>query len=145
MTGTGQGGNLSGCNLNLVDAVGLVHAATTKLNHQLLFEHVLVNDFTWTIRGLHPGTTTWQLGAHCDILFVFIGETAEQTPTDPTNFRGIEGEILILGHLDTHTCVVRQKRGAAEDASTGTNPAKEFGLIAWADLTELNTTPEGTR
>ena len=61
-----------------------------------------------------------------------------QSAADAGDLRRIQRQILHLCHLDRHRLEVRQPAVAAKTASAATDTAQHFGLIAHADLSELD-------
>jgi hypothetical protein len=122
-----------------------LHATRSQRNRNRATQHVDTGHFTGTIRGLHPCATFGEFGFDFDVLLVLIRKTTEQPPTDAADFGGVERQILIFGHFDRDTRIIRKKRRTAENASTWTDTAEQFCLITWTDLAELDAGTERAR
>src|SRR5436309_10012239 len=72
----------------------------------------------------------------------FIAKAAFQPPAQPRELRGVEAQILLLGHLDRHRLERGQEGRAAERPATCPIPAKHLGFVADADLPHLDPGPE---
>src|SRR4051812_38108688 len=68
----------------------------------------------------------------------FIAEAAFQAAALPRELRGVQAELLLLGHLDRDRLERRQERRAAERPSARTVAAEHLGLVAHADLAHLD-------
>ena len=68
----------------------------------------------------------------------FIFQTAHQPAAASGDFGRIEGQVLILRHLDRYGCKLAEPGVAAQRPAAASDPAEQLGLIPHADLAELN-------
>ena len=76
---------------------------------------------------------------------LLVLQAAHEAAARAGNFRRIQAEILCLGHLDGHGHKVVQKLRAAERTAADAEAAEHFGLVAHADLTQLDAGAEHAR
>ena len=69
-------------------------------------------------------------------------QAAHQSAAHAGNLRGVQGQILLLGHLDGHRYEIRQMGMTAQWSSTDTDAAQNLCLIPDADLPQLDTGTE---
>ena len=72
------------------------------------------------------------------IIFLLVSKAAQQAPTNPRNFRRIQKEVLILGHLDGHRLETTQISPAATHLPAISERPDHLGLVAHADLAQFN-------
>ena len=108
-----------------------------------LAEHIdTLNQAAQTVFSLHLIADFGQIAVQFLVCFGLVFEAAHQTPADARDLAGIEGKILLLGHLDgdrnklAHPCMTAERSAADAVAS------QYFGLVADADLAQLDAGPE---
>ena len=75
------------------------------------------------------------------VIFLLIGQAAEQATADPGNFCGVQKKVLFLGHTDSHRGELAQVAAAAADHAAVAHGPHHLGFVAHADLAQLNTRP----
>src|SRR5205814_7626985 len=68
-----------------------------------------------------------------------VAEAALQPPAQSGELRGIQAEILLLGHLDRDGLERRQEGRAAQGAAAGAVAPEHLGLVPHPDLPHLDT------
>src|SRR5207249_2919353 len=63
---------------------------------------------------------------------------AMQSPASSRDLRRVEGEVLVLGERQAHRPQLRQPAGAAVLAAAAAHPVEPLGLVACADLPQLD-------
>ena len=71
-------------------------------------------------------------------MILLVLEAAHEAAAHARNLGGIEGEILLLGHLDGHGLEIAHELRAAHGTAAQAQAAHHLGLVAHADLLELN-------
>ena len=79
------------------------------------------------------------------ICLLLIFEAAHEPAARAGNFRGVEAQILRLGHLDGDRLEIVQKFLAAERPSAHAEAAHHLRLVSDADLPQLDARAEGRR
>ena len=69
---------------------------------------------------------------------LLVVQAAHQSAAGAGNFRGIQAEVLRLGHLDGHRLEIVQELAAAERAAADAEAADHLRLVAHADLPQLD-------
>ena len=81
----------------------------------------------------HLGQLLERLG----IVVLLVFEAAHEPSAEAGDLRGIEGKVLLLGHLDGHGLEIAQEGAAADGPTAGAEAAEHLRLVAHADLTKL--------
>ena len=68
----------------------------------------------------------------------FIFQAAHQPAAASGDFGRIEGQVLILRHLDRYGCKFAEPGVAAQGPAAASDPAEQLGFIPHADLAQLN-------
>ena len=87
-------------------------------------------------------THTRKLAVQFFVSVFLIFQAAHQSAADTGDLGGIQGQILLLRHLDGYRHEIRQIAVTAQRSSTDTDTAADLGLIA--DLAQLDTGLEHT-
>ena len=88
-----------------------------------------------------PGRDLLQL---C-IGFMFIFQATHQAAAYTRDLRRVERQVLILCHIDRNRVEILQIRAATQLAPAGAQPADHLGLVAHADLPQLDARAEHAR
>ncbi len=80
-----------------------------------------------------------------EVRIVFVRQAAHQPATGAGNLRRVEREVLILGELQGDRLDLPEPGGAAEFSTATPHPTEQRGLVADADLPQLDACAERTR
>ena len=72
------------------------------------------------------------------IIVLLVLEAAHQPAALARYLGRVEGEVLLLGHLDGHGLEIPQEGVAAQLPAAGAQAAQHLGLVPHADLAQLN-------
>ena len=103
-----------------------------------LAQQVHVRDRAAAVGRVHEGL---RLGAVLDQILIgrlLVVQAAHQPPAGTGNFGGVQAEVLRLCHFDGHRLEVVQKFAAAEGPAADAQTADHLGLVAHADLAQLD-------
>src|SRR5262249_38680236 len=84
-----------------------------------------------------------QGAAELEIGVVLVAQAALQPPAHARQLRGVERQALLLRHLDRHRAELAQPARAAELTPARPDAAEALGLVAVADLLNLDSQVEG--
>src|ERR1700733_9739150 len=73
---------------------------------------------------------------------VLVLQAAHQPPARPGDAHRVHRQVLVLGHPDRDRLEVLEERRAAQIAAARADPALQPGLVARADLAQLDPGPE---
>ena len=90
------------------------------------------------VRGLYGVADAGKLPVQVLIRVGFVFQTAHQPSAGAGNLRRVQGQILLLRHLDGDGDEIRHIRAAAERPSADADAAEHLCLIAHADLAQLD-------
>src|SRR5207253_11457327 len=83
-----------------------------------------------------------ELALHFLVRLELIDQAALEASADAGELGEVQRQILLFGHADGDVGELVQPRGAAQRATTGAHAAHDFGLVARADLAQLDARPE---
>ena len=89
-------------------------------------------------------THTGKLAIQFFVGVFLIFQATHQSAANTGDLGGIQGQILLLRHLDGYRHEIRQIAVATQRSSTDTDTATDLGLIADTDLAQLDTGLEHT-
>ena len=72
------------------------------------------------------------------VVFLFVGQAAEKTPTNSGNFGRIEKKILFFGHAGGNRHKLLQIASAAADHAAVAHSPYHLCFMAYADLAQLD-------
>ena len=109
-----------------------------QLYHAGAPQHGGADNNAHTIRGLYRGFQPRGHPAQLLICLLLIFQAAHQSAAGSGDFGRVEGQVLLLCHVDGHRLEIIQKRRAAQRPAADTQSAQYLCLIAHADLPQLN-------
>ena len=109
-----------------------------QLDHHLVPGHVVADDRTGSLRGLHGLAEPGCILAEVLVERVLVLQAAHQPAARPGDPHRVDGQVLFLGHPDGYRLEVFQEGGAAQVAPAGPDAALQAGLVARAHLAQLH-------
>ena len=97
-----------------------------------------------SVRRLDIVAHTGKLAVQFLVSVFLIFQTAHQSAADSGDLRRIQGQILLLRHLDGYRYEIRQIAVAAQRPSTDADTTADLCLITDTNLTQLDTSLEHT-
>src|SRR6266478_3094681 len=101
-------------------------------------KHILPDDRAVALDRLDRRPDRRQRLLELDVGLVLVAEAALEPPAHAGELRGVERQTLLLRHPDRHGLELLQPRGAAQLAPARTDPARNLGLVARADLLHVD-------
>ena len=106
VAGFGNGDHFLGRFLYLFGGEFFLDARGCQHHRDGAAQDVDIPDLAWSFGGLYPGTAARHFGLHLDILFVLVGQAAQQTTAHTADFGGVKWQILVFGHFDRHAGII---------------------------------------
>ena len=117
--GLGRGGSgtgRAGLHLHVLALIalegGLVLGAEADLDLSLQGEDL--GDHAGTVGGIHKGSLGGCLLDLLGVGIVLVAQATHETAAAARDLGGVQGQILLLGHLHGHLTEIRQEGGAAQ-------------------------------
>ncbi len=135
----------------LVGLAGAAHAGPRartggtvrgQLDHHVVGGDVVPDDRAGTRRGFDGLADTGGVLAEVLIQRMLVLQAAHQPAAGAGDPHRVDRQVLFLGHPDGHRLEVLQERRAAQVPSAGADAALQPGLIARADLAQLDPGPQ---
>src|SRR5437899_2213734 len=101
-------------------------------------EDVLPDDHAVALHALDAAPECRQAALELQVRLVLVPHAALEPPALSRELRLIEGQPLLLHHLDGDRLEFLEPRRAAELASADAEPTGHLGLVARADLLHLD-------
>src|SRR3954471_2210159 len=123
--------------LQLVGGEGLGRLAI-EVDPDASAQHVEIANAADTLGRGHPLAHLGERRRGLDVGRVLVDEAALEPTALPRHLGGRHRQVLVLGHLDRYRGELRQERRAAELAAARPDAAHHLGLVAHADLAQLD-------
>ena len=117
-------------------------AVGVQLDHDLVARDVVAGDGAGALRGVDGLADAGRVLTEVLVQGMLVLQAAHQPAAGAGDAHGVDRQVLLLGHPHRDRLEVLEECGAAQVAATRADAALEPGLIAGADLPQLDPGPE---